>query len=162
MGPQSPFASRHMSSASAELPSPQSPPALTLDTAEERARLAARTLADALLLGIVGDAILRVPSWGANMTVWSVAIIAAMLTLARRRYEAIPTDARWLLMPIGALSLLFSLRDSEGLVAYNTLALLGTLARLSVAIAQGTEHRVLESRFRELAHSAMTLGISMF
>jgi len=155
-----------MSAAPAELPAstpaPRSPESLALDGTEDRARLAARTLADALLLGIVGDAILRVPSWGANMTVWSVAIIAAMLTLARRRYEAIPTDARWLLMPIVALSLLFSLRDSEGLVAYNTLALFGTLALLSVAIAQGTEHRVLESRFRELAHSAMTLGISMF
>lgn len=155
-----------MSAASAEppasTPAPRSPESLTVDGSEERARLAARTLADALLLGIVGDAILRVPSWGANMTVWTIAIIAAMLTLARRRYEAIPADARWLLMPIVALSLLFSLRDSEGLVAYNTLALFGTLALLSVTIAQGTEHRVLDSRFRELAHSALTLGISVF
>jgi uncharacterized protein DUF4153 len=155
-----------MSAASAEpsasAPTPRSPESLAIDGTEDRARLAARTLADALLLGIVGDAILRVPSWGANMTVWSVAIVAAMLTLARRRYEAIPGDARWLLMPIVALSLLFSVRDSEGLVAYNTLALFGTLALLSVAIAQGTEHRVLESRFRELAHGAMTLGISVF
>src|SRR4030095_4040870 len=118
MGPQSPFASRHMSSASAELPSPQSPPALTLDTAEERARLAARALADALLLGLVGDAILRGPSWGANMAIWSVAIVAAVVTLARRRYEALPADARWLLIPALALSLLFVWRDSASLTAY--------------------------------------------
>ena len=155
-----------MSAASAETstpaPAPRSPESFVVDGAEDRARLAARTLADALLLGIVGDAILRVSSWGANMTVWSAAIIAAMLTLARRRYEAIPADARWLLMPLFALSLLFSLRDTESLVVYNTLALFGTLALLSVAIAHGAEHRVLDSRVRELAYSAMTLGISVF
>jgi hypothetical protein len=80
-------------------PAPRSPASLALDSTEDRARLAARTLADALLLGIVGDAILRVPSWGANMTVWSIAIVAAMITLARRRYEAVPGEARWLLIP---------------------------------------------------------------
>jgi hypothetical protein len=53
-----------------------------------------------------------------------------------------------------ALSVLFALRNAEALVVYNTLAFFGTLALLATAISQGTEHRVLESRFRELAHSA--------
>jgi len=155
-----------MSAASVEpptpAPAPRSPASLSLDSTEERARLAARTLADALLLGVVGDAILRVPSWGANMTVWSIAIVAAMITLTRRRYEAVPGEARWLLIPTLALSVLFALRNTEALVVYNTLAFFGTLALLATAISQGTEHRVLESRFRELAHSAVIVGITTF
>jgi hypothetical protein len=155
-----------MSAASIEPPAPTPAPrssgSLPLDATEDRARLAARTLADALLLGIVGDAILRVPTWGANMTVWSIAIVAAMVTLARRRYEAVPGDARWLLAPALALSVLFAWRNSEYLVVYNTFAFFGTLALLATAISQGTEHRVLESRFRELAQSAVVVGITTF
>ena len=163
-----PFDPLRMSAASIESPTPAPSPAprssaaIAVDSSEERARLAARTLADALLLGIVGDAILRVPEWGANMAVWSIAIVAAMITLARRRYEAVPGDARWLLVPALALSVLFTWRNSEYLVVYNTLAFFGTLALLATAISQGTEHRVLESRFRELANSAVIVGITTF
>ena len=162
MGLQPPFASRHMPATSAEVPTHQSPPALTLDTTEERARLAARALTDALLLGLVGDAILRVPSWGANMAIWSLAIVAAVVTLARRRYEALPADARWLLIPALALSLLFVWRDSDSLIAYNTLTFFGTLALLAAAISWGTEQRVLESRFRELVYAGFVIGVNVF
>ena len=162
MGLQPPFASRHMPATSAEVPTHQSPPALTLDTTEERARLAARALTDALLLGLVGDAILRVPSWGANMAIWSLAIVAAVVTLARRRYEALPADARWLLIPALALSLLFVWRDSDSLIAYNTLTFFGTLALLAAAISWGTEQRVLESRFRELVYAGVVIGVNVF
>ena len=159
-----------MSTSSPELPgsipTPTPPPRSSggpaLDATDDRARLAARTLADALLLGIVGDAILRVPTWGANMTVWSIAIVAAMITLARRRHEVVPGDARWLLVPALALSVLFSLRDSEYLVAYNTLTFFATLALVATAVSQGAEHRVLESRLRELAQSAVVVGINTF
>ena len=151
-----------MPATSAEVPTHQSPPALTLDTTEERARLAARALTDALLLGLVGDAILRVPSWGANMAIWSLAIVAAVVTLARRRYEALPADARWLLIPALALSLLFVWRDSDSLIAYNTLTFFGTLALLAAAISWGTEQRVLESRFRELVYAGVVIGVNVF
>jgi hypothetical protein len=159
-----------MSTSSPELPAPISNPTPlpgssgvpALDATDDRARLAARTLADALLLGIVGDAILRVPTWGANMTVWSFAIVAAMITLARRRYEVVPEDARWLLVPALALSVLFSLRNSEYLVAYNTLTFFATLTLLATAVSHGTEHRVLECRLRELAQSAVVVGINTF
>ena len=149
-----------MSATSTAAPTDQ--PTLSLDTTEERARLAARALIDALLLGVVGDAVLRVPSWGTNMTIWSVALVAALITLARRRYETMPADARWLLVPALALSLLFVWRDSSSLTAYNTLAFFGTLALLAAAISWGAEQRVLESRFRELASAGVVIGINVF
>src|SRR4051794_31036115 len=89
------------------------------DASGERSRLAARTLGDALLLGVVGDALLRAPSWGANMTVWSLAIILAMLTLARRRATPVSADAYWLTTPAVAISLAFAWRGAASLAAYN-------------------------------------------
>src|SRR5688572_28867143 len=91
------------------------PASLTVDVIEDRHQLAGRVLADALLLGIVGDAMLRIPSWGANMAVWSIAIVVALITLARRRYDAVPASSRWLLVPAIALSALFAWRDSASL-----------------------------------------------
>lgn len=144
---------------SATSTSPNSNAALT-DAHDERRQLAARALGDALLLGIVGDALLRVPSWGANMTVWSVAIVLAMITLARRRSDALPADARWLLLPAIALSLMFAWRDADSLAAYNTLALIGTFGLLSAAIAGGARPSLGESRVRDIAQSAVTVGFS--
>jgi hypothetical protein len=115
-------------------PATASAGSLTDITSEERYRLAARTLGDALLLGIVGDALLRVPTWGANMTLWSLAIVVAMVTLARRRLDTLPPDARWLLVPVLALAVLFTWRDTESLTVYNTLTLLGTQALLAPAL----------------------------
>jgi len=96
------------------------------------------------------------------MAIWSIALVAAVVTLARRRYEALPADARWLLMPALALSLLFMWRDSSSLTAYNTLAFFGTLALLAAAISWGAEQRVLESRFRELASAGVVIGVNVF
>src|SRR5215207_9126466 len=121
---------QRMSAASHPAPTPASPTPLATESSDDRRQIAARTLGDALLLGIVGDAVLRVSSWGANMTVWALAIVLAMVTLARRRYDALPMDARWVLLPAIALSLMFSWRDTESLTVYNTLALAGTLALL--------------------------------
>jgi hypothetical protein len=141
-------------------PATASAGSLTDITSEERYRLAARTLGDALLLGIVGDALLRVPTWGANMTLWSLAIVVAMVTLARRRLDTLPPDARWLLVPVLALAVLFTWRDTESLTVYNTLTLLGTLALLAAAIEGGSPVTIRESRVRDLVHSGVTVGLS--
>jgi hypothetical protein len=134
------------------------PAALTLDAAEERHQLAVRVLADALLLGVVGDALLRIPSWGANFAVWSIAIIVALLTLARRRYDALPADSRWLLVPAVALSAMFAWRDSASLAAYNALALAATFALLAMALGAGAHRNVLSSRVRDIVQGAVTTG----
>jgi uncharacterized protein DUF4153 len=130
-----------------------------VDAHDQRRRLAARTLADALLLGIVGDALLRVPVWGANLTLWSLATIVAMVTLVRRRHDGIPLDARWLLIPAIAISVMFAWRDAEELAAYNTLALIGTLALVAAASAGDQSRSVVGSRVRDLAHTVITVGL---
>jgi hypothetical protein len=127
-------------------------------TIEERQQLAVRVLADALLLGIVGDALLRVSSWGANFTLWSLGIVAAVLTLARRRHETLPASA-WIAAPAAVLGLMFIWRDSAELAVYNALALAATLALLSMSLTRGPAFSVVGSRVRDLVEGAVRLGI---
>jgi hypothetical protein len=134
---------------------------MALDIPEERSRLASRVLTDALLLGVVGDAILRAPVWGANMAVWSSAIVVALVTLARRRSDTVPADARWLAIPALALSVMFVLRNHDALVAYNVLALAGTLALLASALAPTQRFSLATSKVRDIVQSAFTVGVSV-
>ena len=126
---------------------------------DERRQLAGRILADALLLGIVGDALLRVPSWGVNLALWSIGIVAALLTLARRRHDSVPDDARWVSASAIALGLMFAWRDTADLAVYNALALAGTLLVLATAIAHGPGFAVAATRVRDLVQSGLNIGI---
>lgn len=140
---------------------PPAPPRVdgpTLEATEERRQLAARVLTDALLLGIVGDALLRAGALGANMTVWCIAIAVAMLTLAHRRYDTLPTGARWIVVPVIALSLMYIWRDAEELAAYNTLVLMGTFALLAAAIERGPLAGGIGNRVRDVVDSVVTMG----
>jgi len=136
-----------------------SPSGFVSDGADERQRLAGRVLADALLLGVVGDALLRVASWGVNMTVWSIGILAALLTLARRRHETLPAETRWLAAPAIALSLLFAWRDSASLAAFNALALLATICLVAMSLAAYSSGSVLTSRVRDVLTGAFRTGL---
>ena len=150
-----------MSAASAQpTVAPTSGPTDLAHGSEERPRLAARALTDALLLGVVGDALFRAPTWGANMTVWAFAIMAAMLTLARRRYDGIPRDAKWLTVPALALAITLAWHANDALAVYTVLAFLGTLALIAAAIARGPNETLLDSRLRDLAHNALVFGLS--
>lgn len=118
-------------------------------------------LTDALLLGIVGDALLRVSGFGANMAGWAIAVVVALFTLARRRNEPIPTDAKRLAVPAVAIALLFFWRDEQGLTAYNVLALAGTLALLASTLAPAHRLGIATARIRDVVQSAFGVGINV-
>jgi hypothetical protein len=134
-------------------------PTITADALEERHQLASRVLTDALLLGVVGDALLRTGTMGANMTLWTIGMVAALLTLARRRHDTIPADARWLAIPVLTLSLMYMWRDDEALAAYNTLMLIGTFALLATAVARGPHATLFASRVRDVIEHVADIGI---
>ncbi|HUQ80572.1 MAG TPA: DUF4173 domain-containing protein [Gemmatimonadaceae bacterium] len=146
-------------SESSPLPPPPLRPTITSDALEERHQLASRVLTDALLLGVVGDALLRAGTMGANMTLWTIGMVAALLTLARRRHDSVPADARFLAIPALALSLMYVWRDEESLAAYNTLALIGTFALLATAVARGPRATLLASRVRDVVEHVADVGI---
>ena len=153
-------AAEHPSARQSPAVPPESPTAvLDAPEADERRALAARMLVDALLLGVVGDALLRVESWGANMALWSGGMVVALLTLARRRYDTIGTETRWLAIAAIALSVLFAWRDSGQLAAYNTLALLGTISLIALTLVPNRRQSVLTSRVRDVVYNAVRTGV---
>jgi NADH:ubiquinone oxidoreductase subunit 6 (subunit J) len=150
-----------MSGASLPTPTPAPTTTLTSDATDERRQLAARVLTDALLLGAVGDALLRAGALGANMAFWCLAIVTALFTLAKRRHDSVPSDARWLAIPAIALSLMFAWRDAESLAVFNTLALIGTFALLATAVARGSHAGVFGSRVRDVIQHVVEVGFGV-
>jgi hypothetical protein len=81
------------------------------------------------------------------------------VTLARRRHDAIPAEARWLILPAVAIAMLFAWRDSSSLAAYNVLAVAGTIALLASAVAAGERPVIIQSRLRDLIERGVTVAL---
>ena len=101
-----------------------------------RARDARRVLANALILGIAADLLLRRGPGGAAFPVWIALAMVLAVAVARRVRHTISFEASaWL-----ATALLFSIaiawRDSETLVPFDFLAVLGAITLAGVALAR--------------------------
>jgi hypothetical protein len=97
----------------------------------ERTKTGLKILEAALLLGILGDVLLRETPWGLNVFLWVGALVAAMLMLAR------PNQSKFLSRQTIALhsalvffAAMFVLRDSIELKILNALAILTILSLL--------------------------------
>jgi hypothetical protein len=87
----------------------------------------------ALLLGVLGDALLRQTPWGLNVFLWTGALVAAMYALharfgGRASWRA---DGGWLLLPIAFFAAAFAWRDSTTLKLLDGLALFVAFALLA-------------------------------
>src|SRR2546423_3058927 len=91
---------RRMLSYSSLIPHPSS---LFLEIEmNERTRQGLRALEAALLLGVLGDALLRATPWGLNFFLWTSALLAAVVALLERfkRRGGVKGAGGWLLWPI--------------------------------------------------------------
>lgn len=104
---------------------------------KERTRLGLGTLEAALLLGLLGDALLRASPWGLNFLLWAGALVASALALARRRGGGLTAEARWLLPSVLLLAAAFAWRDSPVLRAVDLQLMLLLLALASFASRGG-------------------------
>jgi len=102
----------------------------------EHTKLGLKILAGAALLGVLGDALLRVMPWGLNITLWAAALAVTVLALAPSRREALAGGGYWLLLPSAFFAACFAWRDSPLLKMLNIFALVITLSLL-VLRAQG-------------------------
>src|SRR5256885_2844857 len=100
----------------------------------ERTRLGLEVLATGVVLGIAGDALLRVTPWGLNAFLCTVALAAAAAGLVYRRRIAVGRDAPWLAIAAVLLGSNFATRDADALRALDAmgLAILLALAGLSL------------------------------
>jgi len=103
----------------------------------DRSDLELRLLGAAILLGVLGDVLLRTLPWGLNFFLWMAVLLAALLLLGHARSEALAGSGRWLILPLTLFSLLFLWHDSPVLKMLNVLALLVALS-LVIMRAQGS------------------------
>ena len=89
----------------------------------------------ALLLGMMGDGLLRVAPWGLNISLWMSALGIALAVSIRSRKEGLGGGA-WLFAPVIIFSAAFAWHDSIALKLLNLLAILIALALLMLR-AQG-------------------------
>jgi hypothetical protein len=99
----------------------------------ERTKIGLEILEAALLLGILGDALLRETPWGLNVFLWTGALVAAMLMLTRRRRsEFLSGQIAALHAALFLFAAMFVWRDSMELKLANALAILTILSLLTL------------------------------
>jgi hypothetical protein len=87
----------------------------------------------AILMGILGDALLRVTPWGLNVFLWIGTLAAAMMMLTlRRRSEFLNAQTISLHIALVFFAAMFVWRDSMELKLLNTLSILTILAVLTL------------------------------
>ncbi len=114
----------------------------------DRTQVAFRTLAVGLGLGVLGDGLFRAGSGlGVNLTLWVLALAAAILALVRVRHAEHPPRLSWLVAPVVLFGLLFLWRDSPTLQALN---LIGLIVSLSLPLIQQHAVDLRRSRVTDL------------
>lgn len=123
-----------------------------------RTKLGLNILEAALLLGVLGDALLRQTPWGVNVFLWTGALACAMYALHARwgRAELRAMEGAWLALPIVFFSAAFAWRDSATLKLLDGLALFAALALLA------RRARGQSIRLASLGDYALGLGHAAF
>ena len=86
-----------------------------------------RVLGSALLLGVLGDLLLRVDQWGLNVFLGTAALVVVSATLPPRERSGVRAGRLLLLLPpVFAVGVAW--RSAPLLSAWNLLAVAGTLA----------------------------------
>ncbi len=99
----------------------------------EKTKTGLEILEAALLLGILGDVLLRVTPWGLNVLLWIGALAAALIMLTlRRRSELFSRQSIALHAALIFFAAMFIWRDSVQLKLLNSLAIIAILSLLTL------------------------------
>jgi uncharacterized protein DUF4153 len=102
-----------------------------------KTRMGLEILAAGLVLGVLGDGLLRAVPWGLNVTLCALALVSAAALFVRRNGITPGPDAPWLGLTVVLLGAAFMRRDAMILTNFDTLAMIIALA-LGAASLQGT------------------------
>lgn len=95
----------------------------------ERTKKGLDCIEAALLLGVMGDVLLRATPWGVNVMLWvGVLVLAFTALILRWKSKLLKEEGRWLVLPVLFFAAAFAWRDSMTLKALDFLALLLALA----------------------------------
>jgi hypothetical protein len=109
---------------------PESLPALP--EMGDKTRLGLSVLGAAFILGLSGDLMLRKTPWGLNFSLWLTFLFSFLVLLARRQNGELPKDIPWLILTAVPFAAGFAWRDSDFLTFLNVVAVLTTLALLTM------------------------------
>ena len=107
-----------------------------------RTRMGLEILAAGLVLGVLGDTLLRAMPWGLNVTLCALALTGAGVLLVRRHGITPGPDAPWLALTVVLLGAAFMRRDAMVLANFDVVAMIMALA-LGAASLQGASLNVL-------------------
>ena len=105
---------------------------------QPRTRLALSILGLAVVLGILGDQLLRAMPWGLNLTLVALSLIAAGAWLVVRYRLPASKDAPWLALTAVLCAVAFVRRDSQALQTIDLFALVGVLGLCLLAVQGGS------------------------
>src|SRR5205085_10591608 len=96
----------------------------------ERTKQGIKVLEAALLLGVLGDGLLRATPWGLNVLLWMGGVVGALIVLLMRwRRRVLLDGGHWLLLIVLLAAAAFAWRDS---LTLNFLAGMTLLVALSL------------------------------
>lgn len=88
-----------------------------------RAELRSPALVCAVALGVLADALVRVPGRpGLNITLWALVGVAVLVVLRRRRSDPPASETRWMVGGALAFAVALMLRDAEALAVFSVFA----------------------------------------
>jgi hypothetical protein len=100
----------------------------------ERTRLGLGVIGGALLLGSIGDVLLRATPWGINFLIWIVVLVGLAVMLAKWGRVGTSGEGKWLVFVAVVFASGVVVRDSPVVVFLNVL---GVLISLSLAVWRG-------------------------
>jgi hypothetical protein len=111
----------------------------------------------ALLLGVLGDGLMRATPWGLNVLLWTGAIISAMVfLLSRWRRRALAGGGHLLLLSAILFAASFAWRDSATL---NFLAGVGVIASLGLMAWRARQGRIWLAGITEYVFGLLVAGV---
>lgn len=125
----------------------------------ERTKMGLDVLEAAMLLGVLGDVLLRALPLGINVFLWTCCLTCALAALLwRRRREALKSEGRWLVVPVIFFAAAFAWRDSLMLQVLDVLALLAALSLLAWSACGG---RIVRAGFVDYVLGIIKAGLSV-
>ncbi len=123
---------------------------------DPRLRLALAALGAAIVLGILGDALLRAFPWGLNAPLWLLAVLGVVLWLVRRGGVEWKGEGRWLLIAAALAAGGMAWRDSQTL---KLLSLTAALTALALAAARSRVGRIVVAGVADYVVAALSAAV---
>ncbi|MDT4953401.1 MAG: hypothetical protein QOJ02_1539 [Acidobacteriota bacterium] len=124
----------------------------------ERTKRGLKVLEAALLLGVLGDGLLRATPWGLNVLLWVGGVCVALVVLMLRwRQKALMNNGHWLLLTSLLSAASFAWRDS---LVLNFLAGLTLLVALALMAWRAREGRIWLASITEYFLGMLVAGIN--